>query len=396
MKRSASLLAACFLVLSCATAQEVLSLSESLLASKADKTLAKLKHQRQQGPKRRRDNAHNINTSKSYIFGDNEPLAEGMGESISEFLALNSRAKRIDQVFKVMNRDYGRLNALGDPLSDSTGILNRSSLSVAAILPRLSLANFFGFLVIIGITTGMGLTVYFVSYKLIKGYPTQEMKDVANNLFRVVGVLVSLFLSLTFADVMVDLNTIESAIERQAIGLLNVYYDLQRFGVEETRSLQVLLRDYAQTVIEEDWPALADDRLSKRGGVLGRQLEDAVLNLEATNSTQKTLQSRMLADVDKIFDYRLSLLQQTEEKPPFFMIVVVFGFLLTMVCFGFYPPSRTFIALMSLYTVLVGLSIFLILTLSDPFQGFPGMSPAPFEEVLEYMQSENELQERGN
>ncbi len=338
MKTSASLLATCFLVLGSITTQEVLPFSEPVVASKTDNTLVEFKYQWRQGLKYQTDDAPQSNTSKRHIFDNNKPTAAGKKQSISEFLAPPVR-----------------------------------------------------FLGIMGLTAAVGLTVYFVSYKFIaRTLNYEEVKDTASNLFRFAGVLAGLFLSLTFADVVINLNAIKSASNREAWALADIYYDLQHFGVEEVCSIQALLREYTQAVIEDDWPALKNDQLSERTHELLQQLEEAVLNLETTNVPQDTLRSLTIEDVDSISDYRLSRKQQAREQPPFFIIIVLFGFLVTMVCFGLYRPVNVLVVLMSLHALLVGLSISLTLSLSDPFEGMLGMDPVSFEEVLESMSSQNE------
>jgi hypothetical protein len=60
-----------------------------------------------------------------------------------------------------------------------------------------------------------------------------------------------------------------------------------------------------------------------------------------------------------------------------------------MACFGAYQPQGPLIVLVSLYTVFVGLVLYLILTLSDPYQGI-GVDPTTFEFMVEKMQARNE------
>jgi hypothetical protein len=59
----------------------------------------------------------------------------------------------------------------------------------------------------------------------------------------------------------------------------------------------------------------------------------------------------------------------------------------TMACFGVYRPQATCVALVSLYMIFVGLVLFLIMKLSDPFQGDIGVTPAAFEYLAETLQS---------
>jgi len=50
------------------------------------------------------------------------------------------------------------------------------------------------------ITTVLGLVVYVISYKLIEKSKNVMLKEPINNLFRLVGILVSLMLSLSFGE----------------------------------------------------------------------------------------------------------------------------------------------------------------------------------------------------
>ena len=107
-----------------------------------------------------------------------------------------------------------------------------------------------------------------------------------------------------------------------------------------------------------------------------------MLHLEDRTELQGILRSRIIADVDIVSDLRLSRLEQALAKPPLFLIVVMFGFLTSMVCFGPHQPSRVTLVLLSFYTLLVGLVVYVILAYSDPFQGAIGVEPTSLEFIL--------------
>ena len=240
-----------------------------------------------------------------------------------------------------------------------------------------------GALLLMAITTLVGLLVYFLSFRFLALSQTKEARRATSGLFRVIGVLVSLFLSLTFADVMLEMNQIEASIEREAVMLQDIHRDLGRYHTEQGRFAQTLLVDYIQAVIEYDWPALANDKLSKEAGEILLQLEDEVLSLQVDTEIQKILRPRIISDVDFVNDLRLTRLEQAFAKPPLFLFVVVFGFLVTMACFGPHPPSRLTVGLLTMYTSLIGLVIYLILAYSDPFQGSTGIDPVSLKYVLQ-------------
>jgi len=144
----------------------------------------------------------------------------------------------------------------------------------------LQLPAVLGAVLLMGLTTLVGLAVYVLSYRLFANSQSKEARRAANYLFRAIGILVSLFLSLTFADVMLQMNQIEVAIEREAVIIEDIHSDLNRYDSSRARRAQALLTDYLQAVIDHDWPALADDRLSKEAREIFGQLEYEVLHLE--------------------------------------------------------------------------------------------------------------------
>ena len=75
----------------------------------------------------------------------------------------------------------------------------------------LSLPDIVGAAVAMVIAAVLGLAVYLIAYKLISKYQSDELKDPTSSLFRVVGMLVSLMLSLAFADVILQMRAIENA-----------------------------------------------------------------------------------------------------------------------------------------------------------------------------------------
>jgi len=257
---------------------------------------------------------------------------------------------------------------------------------VALIEQLLLLPSVTGAILLMVLTTAVGIPIYVISFRLLARSQPKQVRRATSGLFRVIGILVSLFLSLTFADVMLELNQIEAAVEREAVMIMDIHRDLGRYDSDRARKAQALLVKYTEAVIEYDWPALANDSLSEEARTLLWQLEDEVLHLEAESSMQQILRSRINSDVDQISDLRLTRLEQALAKPPLFLIVVIFGFLATMVCFGPHRPNRLTIVLLSLYTLLIGLVIYMILAYSDPFQGATGIKPTAIEFVLEQIQ----------
>jgi len=252
----------------------------------------------------------------------------------------------------------------------------------------LSLPMWVGCIVAMISAVVVGLVVYFVSSKLITKYQRDELKDPTQSLFRVVGLLVSLMLSLAFSEVIAEVRVIRNAIEREAVAISDTFANLELFDIERTQAIRTTLVEYTQAVIDDDWPALANDKLGQRTEALRKQLNEALMNLEPATSIQEKLWSFIMADMDALSDHRFIRLDAALAKPPVYIYVIIFGFLVTMACFGVYRPQGPLVVLVSLYTVFVGLVLFLIMKLSDPFQGDISVPPTAFEYLVETLLSE--------
>ena len=128
--------------------------------------------------------------------------------------------------------------------------------------------------------------------------------------------------------------------------------------------------------------------VGQRTEALIKQLTEALMNLEQATSIQEKLWSFIMADMDALSDHRFIRLDAALAKPPVYIYVIIFGFLVTMACFGVYRPQGPLVVLVSLYTVFVGLVLFLIMKLSDPFQGDISVPPTAFEYLVETLLSE--------
>ena len=90
----------------------------------------------------------------------------------------------------------------------------------------LQLPTLLGAFLLMATATLVSVFLYLLSNRLLGKAISKDSRRAADYLFRAVGILVSLFLSLTFADVVLELNQIESSIEREAVLIEDIHSDL--------------------------------------------------------------------------------------------------------------------------------------------------------------------------
>lgn len=251
----------------------------------------------------------------------------------------------------------------------------------------LDLPDWLGGSLTVLLTTAVGLLCYLVSYQLIFKYQSADLKGPASSLFRVIGILLSLMLSLAFGEVIVEWRDIQNSNKGEVMAIADLSYGLRSYESASALETHQLLVYYLEAVIEDDWPALADDRIGEKTRELISEVARNIREIEASTPIQATLKNQMLADIDRLYDYRRTRLINTLAQPPVYTFVIIIGFLITMSCFGVYQPQGPLIALVMLYTALVGIILYLILSLSDPFQGSVGIKPHLYENAFRMMEA---------
>jgi hypothetical protein len=77
-----------------------------------------------------------------------------------------------------------------------------------------------------GVAIIVGLTAYYVARIAVGRKANEESRELASNMFRIIATLLSLLLSLTFADVRVEIGMVRSSVETEAGQLADIYKDL--------------------------------------------------------------------------------------------------------------------------------------------------------------------------
>ena len=68
--------------------------------------------------------------------------------------------------------------------------------------------------------------------------------------------------------------------------------------------------------------------------------------------------------------------------PPAYGFAILVGLLITITFFGVYRPQPPLFAFLVLYLAFVGLMLYFVLALSDPFQGGIGLNPTLYENLV--------------
>jgi hypothetical protein len=213
----------------------------------------------------------------------------------------------------------------------------------------------------------------------------REHNDVAGFIYAVVGVIYAVLLAFVVIVVWQQLEATRNAAEDEANELAGIYFLANSFSDPEQSRVQDLARSYGRTVVEEEWPLMAQGKASPRAWALLDELRLAVQAMDPRTEAQQVLYDQGLTRVHELSDARrIRLLDAKEGIPPVLWAALVAGGVITVsftYLFGLKSNWAHALMVASLALV-VTVMLFTIVSLDYPFAGAAQIPPDAFESVL--------------
>jgi uncharacterized membrane protein len=228
---------------------------------------------------------------------------------------------------------------------------------------------------------GLALVQRLVSPELRK-----QHNDVAGFIYAVIGIVYAVLLALVVVAVWGDYEATRETTDREANELAEIFWLAHQFPEPEQRQIQELARSYAQVVLKEEWPLMAEGRSSPRAWALLDEMRGTLGGFEPRTAAQQALYQEGLDRIHDLADARRTRLVEANEGIPAILWVVlgVGG----MVAVGFtylFGLENTWVHRL-MVAALAGLIALVLLTigaLDYPFSGDARIGPGAFELILD-------------
>jgi hypothetical protein len=248
-----------------------------------------------------------------------------------------------------------------------------SALAVAAIL----FVCIFG-----GALLGMLLRA-----KLPKHHLEEESKDVVKLGMGLVATMAALVLGLLVASAKSSYDSQKNGLDQMSASLVILDSALAEYGPEAQES-RAMLRRLVGATLARIWPEDASETSTLGGPETtagGRALYGRIQRLSPQNDMQRALQAQALRILADLAQARWLLIAQRESGviPTPFLLVLTFWLVVLFASFGLLGPRNgTVIASIVVSALSVSGAVFLILELSEPFEGLLRISSAPLSNAF--------------
>ena len=214
----------------------------------------------------------------------------------------------------------------------------------------------------------------------------QEHNDVAGFIYAVVGISYAVLLAFLVIAVWERFEAARDAADQEGNELAGIYWLANTFPDSKRRQVQELARSYAQVVIDEEWPMMADAQASPRAGTLMDQLRESIQSSEVNTPAEQVLYDQGLTRVHQLAGARrLRLLDANTYVPTILWVILISGGVIT-VCFTYlFGLEKTWphVLMVGALAVIVASALFTIYTLEYPFAGEARVTPDALEEDLQ-------------
>lgn len=238
------------------------------------------------------------------------------------------------------------------------------------------------------VSLALSLSGAYLSQPLVRSLRNGETgwNEVVGGVLSCFGVFYGILLGLLAVAAFQRLESAEARVNGEA-SLVAGVYGAARLYPEPTRTeLLQIIRKYLQTTVEQDWPTTRVGRIPVDGIVVMRQLRSILHTFVPSGAGQEILHASVIQQLDEIGDLRRHrIYTATIGLPRALWIVVALGSFLNMLLLWLLDTRlANKCVLVGIVASFLGVVIWVLVLLDNPYQGPLAVGANPFQKVLEF------------
>jgi hypothetical protein len=177
-------------------------------------------------------------------------------------------------------------------------------------------------------------------------------------------------------------DEVQAKVDHEATVLGALYRDISQYPEPERTLLQQDLRNYTRQVIDVGWPMQQRGIVPNNNNPVLNDFQEHFMSLEPQGERQKIVAAEVYRGFNELVASRRARLNSvSSEMPgPLWTLVIVGALICIAVTWFLHPESFTMHFWMTiLFSSLLGLLIFLIAVLDNPYRGEMSVTPEPLE-----------------
>ena len=206
------------------------------------------------------------------------------------------------------------------------------------------------------------------------------------------SVLYGLLVGLLAVAAYQNFSSVNDIVNKEASSLGALFRDLRGYPQPSKGALRDDLRDYARNVIDRSWPLQQQGIVPTEESHLMTKFIDDLLSFEPSRKSEEILQAEVLRQLNSLVELRRSRLASvTTGIPAVFWWVVAIGAIISLVLLAMLDMEiHVHLILGALVSLFLGLVIFLIAAMDNPFRGAVSVGPDAFVAIYNSLMKPND------
>jgi hypothetical protein len=210
--------------------------------------------------------------------------------------------------------------------------------------------------------------------------------DLISSVYQVMGTVYAILLTFTLWGVWQYYTEADIAVQKEAYALLDLVHIVETSSRWKTLDIRNVALVYATQVVEQEWVALKNItssviKLREASTITSMNIVRAIQNINPEGEREIAIFSQTLTLLNSWLDARRTRLLIARGNCAKALWPVLFtGAGVLFGCHGLFVAQTPgiWIALLSGFSLVIGLTFYLIFTLDFPFGGSPCIDPEPF------------------
>lgn len=223
-----------------------------------------------------------------------------------------------------------------------------------------------------------------ISRQIIPSHFLNQSHDVTGPFFSTLGTVYGIFLAFIVSTTWQEFSNTQSNLVQEAHYLGDLYFDTTAFQHPMQEELQTLLRDYRDSVVNDEWKSMEVGEANPKSTKLLAQIGTTYIHYKIVDPAEGSFLHESLQNFSKMMGLRASRIDDSSSGLlPVLWCVLLLGATAT-IGFSFLFGAHNFKAqavMTMLLTGVISMTFFTIISLDFPFTGATTVSPEPLQSL---------------
>ena len=176
-------------------------------------------------------------------------------------------------------------------------------------------------------------------------------------------------------------------VQEEADQAFAIWLDSRIYPLDFKLKVRNAIEEYLHIVIDEEWPKQSQGESSNAAVQTLENLNYLLIDYVPTSASQQAIHNQIILRSNKIFYDRRSRLHILTLDPAVYYAIICNILVILGLAWCFAAKNlRSHLIVTTLFSLGIGLVLFLIITFDHPFRGEVSIPPKPFQEALQHIQ----------